>query len=194
MYIATEDAKIAQECLGFGADVIITPPCDNGTERVAKAAKIIGVTYNDYIFNVQGDQVLTTDEAVLYLKALDESLHGHEISTLVYNTNKEVDHNTVKVALDNRQCALYFSRHNIPHGGISRFAHLGIYGYRYGTLQSILKDEGSRHGLESLESLEQLKWLANGRRIHCKVVDKPKYPSIDTKDDYKAFKNAYLGR
>jgi 3-deoxy-manno-octulosonate cytidylyltransferase (CMP-KDO synthetase) len=108
----------------------------------------------------------------------------------------------VKVVLDLRGNALYFSRAPIPaqpsrSGGLhsagggkersrgrpSLFRHLGIYGFRRETLLQFVRWKPSP--LERAESLEQLRALENGVKVHVLVTAKGS-PGIDTPEDATA--------
>ena len=59
IYVATDDARIAEEARRIGAEVIMTSEsCRNGTERVAEAVATAGITA-DIVVNLQGDAPLT---------------------------------------------------------------------------------------------------------------------------------------
>jgi 3-deoxy-manno-octulosonate cytidylyltransferase (CMP-KDO synthetase) len=93
----------------------------------------------------------------------------------------------VKVVVDDRGDALYFSRAPIPHyrdSGSGRYRkHLGIYGYRKDFLLRLSGLPPS--SLEEAERLEQLRVLQSGGKI--RVVD-VEYDSVgvDTPEDLRA--------
>jgi 3-deoxy-manno-octulosonate cytidylyltransferase (CMP-KDO synthetase) len=99
----------------------------------------------------------------------------------------------VKVVVDGRGDALYFSRSLVPslahtRPGATTAApwrrHLGIYAFRPDALERFATLPTGE--LEALENLEQLRWLEAGRRM--RVLAGSHAPrGIDTQDDYAAF-------
>ena len=113
--VATDDQRIAQAVESFGGKAIMTSPHHRcGSERVAEAARTIQA---DIIVNVQGDEPEIEPEAIeLAINLLERHPDAH-ISTLAQPTDDPQvirDPNVVKVVLDTRGYALYFSRAAIP--------------------------------------------------------------------------------
>src|SRR5690606_10970703 len=88
------------------------------------------------------------------------------------------DMGEVKVVLNDKMEALYFSRMVIPYiKGIEQtewhkhhnyYRHVGMYAYRTDVLEKITKLSVS--SLEKAESLEQLRWLEHGFKIKCAIT------------------------
>jgi 3-deoxy-manno-octulosonate cytidylyltransferase (CMP-KDO synthetase) len=106
-----------------------------------------------------------------------------------------LDPNCVKVVLDSRGNALYFSRSPIPYprstgGRVDRpsrwLLHMGVYAFRASALRAISGGRMAVAETERTESLEQLRWLHNGYNIAVVVVD-DRSVGIDTPEDYAAF-------
>lgn len=163
--IATPDEEIAEAVRSFGGEAVLTSPDHpTGTDRIAEAAERLGA--NLYL-NVQGDEPLIEPETI---RACADALRGGEAQVAsVYDVLEEVgadDPNVVKVVLDRRGNALYFSRSPIPYprsGSRQLFKHIGIYGY---TLEALRAFASLPPGmLEQTESLEQLRFLENGWSI-----------------------------
>ena len=189
LIVATDDDRIYHRVLQFGGEAVKTSPHHpSGTDRVAEAAKILGVQETDLIVNIQGDQPLfepgMIDEIAKPFRA-DPSL---TMGALVYpiQTREELANpSVVKVVMDNQGFALYFSRSPMPYVIASSpapryFKHIGPYAYRMGFLLKFTEME--RGELERAESLEQLRALENGYRI--KTVEN-QYDSqeVDTSED-----------
>jgi len=179
--VATDDERIAAACRGFGAEAVITSPdLRSGTERVAEAAQIID---NNIIINIQGDEPLLSGGLVDRLvEALQEpavrmaSLMRRETDLALL-----ADPNRVKVVVDNKGWALYFSRAGLPSGAADFFLqHVGIYAYRKDLLREFCAWPPSR--LELQERLEQLRALENGVRIMMVETDHPAL-SVDSPQD-----------
>lgn len=170
--VATDDARIAEAVGRFGGVARLTSPaCTSGTDRVAELARGFPGGADEVFVNVQGD------EPAIHPLALRALVAGFadakvQMATLVrpLEERERQNPNVVKVVRDEAGQALYFSRHDLPYPrdpkvAITRWAHLGIYAYRRETLLRIA--ELPPTPLERLESLEQLRALGNGVKIHC---------------------------
>lgn len=188
VYVATDDARIADACADFGAPVLMTSPDHpTGTDRLAEAALKLD---HDVIVNVQGDEPLiepfVVDAAV---DALLEDASTH-MSTVVHALEGDArdDPNRVKVVLDQRGFALYFSRSAIPyHRGADAWPtwqHVGLYVYRRDFLLAFVKLP--RTPAEQAEELEQLRALEHGHRIRVAVVEGWRSAPVDVPGDVAA--------
>jgi 3-deoxy-manno-octulosonate cytidylyltransferase (CMP-KDO synthetase) len=86
----------------------------------------------------------------------------------------------VKIALAGSR-ALYFSRAAIPHGADVHYHHIGIYAYRVALLHRFVN--WSQAELEKIESLEQLRVLAQGEAIHVAPACMQVPGGVDTEAD-----------
>ncbi len=180
--IATDDERIRAAASGFGAPAVMTSPaCASGTDRVAEAVRDIPA---DYVVNIQGDQVVMEGAA---LAAMIAALQSGEAMTTIAVPAAEADladPNAVKVVLDRRGYALYFSRAAIPYvraaGQYPLLKHIGIYGFARRTLLEFTALPPSP--LELTESLEQLRALENGIPIKV-VVSRGRFHEINTPED-----------
>lgn len=174
--VATDDQRIADTVRGFGGEAVLTSPaCASGTDRVAEVARALGLVDADVVINVQGDEPAVPPEA---LRTLAGAFGAPEVelATLIrpLGAEERSNPNVVKVVLDETSHALYFSRADLPFqrdagaGPIARWAHLGLYGYRAGTLARLASLPPT--ALERTESLEQLRALGHGIRIACRVT------------------------
>ncbi|MDH5396553.1 MAG: 3-deoxy-manno-octulosonate cytidylyltransferase [Cyclobacteriaceae bacterium] len=174
--VATDDQRIADHVKNFGEVVMTGVHHQSGTDRCAEVIEKLAI-HSGYIINIQGDEPFIQPEQI---QALSLVLDGFtEIATLIKKA-EDVDElenpNVVKVVINNRNEALYFSRHKIPfvrqNSGSQEnspvyYKHLGVYAYRTDVLSEIASLKSSM--LEKAESLEQLRWLENGYKI--KVVE-----------------------
>jgi 3-deoxy-manno-octulosonate cytidylyltransferase (CMP-KDO synthetase) len=200
--IATDDMRIASAAFSWGAEVALTSPRHHsGTDRVAEVAQ--KAKEFAYIINIQGDEPLVDphliDRLVETLRAdakIDIVTAAHPFS----NVAEASSPHQVKVVVDLRGNALYFSRAPIPSsrsGGFSTadqtkrrsedrrslfLRHQGIYGFRSEALLQFVK--WKRSPLEQAEALEQLRPLENGVRVHV-LVTKHGSPGVDTPQDAK---------
>ncbi len=184
--VATDDKRIFDAVAAFGGKVVMTSPNHpTGTDRIAEAVKDIDA---DLIVNVQGDEPLMSAKVLSQLiAAMRES--GAEMGTAAVPFSKTGrdpnDPNAVKVVIDRRGFALYFSRSLIPfprQGGVpvEPLLHWGLYAYRRDFLYEFVKWE--RGKLEACESLEQLRALENGAKISV-IVTPERSVGVDVPDD-----------
>ncbi|MEA2014926.1 MAG: 3-deoxy-manno-octulosonate cytidylyltransferase, partial [Thermodesulfobacteriota bacterium] len=137
--VATDDERIFERVKGFGGNAVMTSERHrSGTDRVAEAAKNLGLSDSDIIVNIQGDQPLFEQsqiEEVVSPLLTDPLIH---FCTLIYEIRREeeIHHpNAVKVVFDKDHYAIYFSRATVPYdrGGkkaVPYYKHHGIYSYR----------------------------------------------------------------
>jgi len=168
--IATDDERIFQVARKFGAQVVMTSALHrSGTERVAEVARKIKTPI---IINIQGDEPLIEGKMIDKLvKVLqDKSILMASLMARVSDLNLLADSNRVKVVVDKKDYALYFSRSPLPFQA-SRFfyQHIGIYGFKRDFLLKLVRLQPSR--LEKMEKLEQLRVLENGYRIKMVETD-----------------------
>jgi 3-deoxy-manno-octulosonate cytidylyltransferase (CMP-KDO synthetase) len=185
VFVTTDDERIADACTKFRAGVIMTSPeCRNGTERCAEA---LGSLHDvDLVINFQGDALLTPPafvEALIARMAEDSDalvatpamlLKSDEVRALQAEEAAGRVGGT-SVVTDGRGRALYFSKRLIPHlptgaldGDMSPVRlHVGVYAYRPKALERYVATPVSE--LETLEGLEQLRFLAAG--VPVAVVD-----------------------
>jgi 3-deoxy-manno-octulosonate cytidylyltransferase (CMP-KDO synthetase) len=185
--VATDDERIVAAVRAFGGEAVMTSvDHPSGSDRIAEAASGIDA---DIIVNIQGDEPFVSptmmEEVVAPLLAdpdLPMCTLMHEIPESSYG-----DPNVVKVVVNLKGEALYFSRSLIPYPrrkeGHRAFEHVGIYAYRRDFLFAYTKMAPTP--LERLESLEQLRVLENGYRLKVVLTNAPDYIplSIDTIED-----------
>ena len=188
--IATDDVRIADSARRFNAvSVLTSPDHPSGTDRVAEAA----AAFPDHqvIINVQGDEPLISprliDELAMTL-VREPAAPMITAAAPIEDTALLNDANVVKVVLDARRDALYFSRSLIPYPrnastGLQPLRHLGIYGFQRDFLFQFVKWPPSP--LELTESLEQLRALENGARIRV-VPTSETSPGVDTPEQAAA--------
>lgn len=169
--VATEDARIAEAVAKFGGEAALTSPdCASGTDRVAEVMRQKAGAPDEVFVNVQGDEPAISPAALGALVARFAE-PGVEMATLVrpLEEAERPNPNVVKVVRGEDGAALYFSRCDIPFERtavpLRRWGHLGIYAYRRRTLERLAALPPT--ALEQTESLEQLRALGHGVRIHC---------------------------
>lgn len=197
--VAADDARIVQTCASHGVEALLTRTDHaSGSDRLAEACQRLGLSDEALVVNVQGDEPLIPpaliDEVARVLAERPEASMGtaaHAIHDLAEYTNP----NVVKVVMDARQLALYFSRAPIAWwrdglldtGGFKALPdpaplrHIGIYSYRAGFLRQFPQLPPAP--IETLESLEQLRALWHGHRIAVHVTEAAPGPGVDTPAD-----------
>lgn len=196
--VATDDARIAQVVEDFGGEACMTSADHtSGSERLAEATLLLGLRDDEIVVNLQGDEPFMPPEL---LAQVADNLDSHEdahiatLCTRIHTAAELFDPHVVKVVRDARGMALYFSRAVIPWDRdafattteelpeqAEHYRHLGIYAYRVGYLQEYVALSPCH--LEELESLEQLRALYNGARIHVDEADTHPSHGVDTQED-----------
>src|ERR1700716_242172 len=184
--IATDDMRVAHTAFEWGAEVALTSPLhQSGTDRIAEVAKK-GKDFA-YIVNIQGDEPLIDPRLIDKLVKKLRSDRKIDIVTAGHPFDNEAEASSphqVKVIVDENGVALDFSRAipSIPPGA-KMLRHQGIYGFRRDALLRFVKWQPTPR--ERAESLEQLRALENGVKVHV-LVTKHGSPGVDTPQDAKA--------
>jgi 3-deoxy-manno-octulosonate cytidylyltransferase (CMP-KDO synthetase) len=195
--VAADSAAIVRACQDHGVEAILTRVDHaSGSDRLAEACEVLGLSGPDVVVNVQGDEPhidpALIDSVATMLEFHPEasmSTAAHAIDSVGDFTNP----NVVKVVLDARGFALYFSRAPLPWwrdgfaAGIQALPqprplrHVGIYGYRAGFLRGF--PGLAQAPLELAEALEQLRALWHGHRIAVHVTALVPGTGVDTPED-----------
>lgn len=191
VFVVTDDERIAEACAPARVGVIMTSPgCRNGTERCAEA--LVQLHEPDLVINFQGDALLTPPgfvEALIARVETDEDalvatpamrLRSEEVRALQADEAAGRIGGT-SVVTDNSGFALYFSKRLIPHFPPSVLEseisparlHVGVYAYRPEALEQYVSTPISE--LETLEGLEQLRFLAAGMPVAVVDVERPSF-------------------
>jgi 3-deoxy-manno-octulosonate cytidylyltransferase (CMP-KDO synthetase) len=200
--VATDDQRIMEVVQQFGGKGVMTSPNHfTGTDRVAEVAQKLR---SEIIVNVQGDEPLIRgsilDKAIRPLLT-DDTLSMSTLMARIEDVRDWLNPHIVKVVVDQRGFALYFSRSPIPFPrdlhigrlesnpfGTKRplpkrvFKHIGVYVFRRKFLLHFTRIKPTP--LEKLEKLEQLRALENGYRIKVTAVDYEPI-CVDTPEDLK---------
>lgn len=199
--IATDDCAIKRAAENFGAEVIMTSQRhQSGTDRIAEVATHLEknkVSFS-HMINVQGDEPLIDAKLIDRLaKSLlqDSSLEMITAATPLAEEAHRNDPNIVKVVLNRKNKALYFSRSMIPFhrdvedkaSAVTPLLHLGIYGFRKDILKQFVRYRPSP--LERSEKLEQLRALEHGISIHV-LTTSHRALGVDTPEDARRIEAA----
>ena len=193
--VATDDQRIAAVCREMGADVAMTGSRHrSGSDRIAQVIADRGWEAETIVVNVQGDEPCMPPALI---DQVASDLAGHwsiGMTTLAHRIDDSdtlFDPHVVKVVTDGRGYALYFSRAPLPWhrdefsggraslpSGVEFLRHIGLYAYRAEFLQRYVGWEPAP--LEVAESLEQLRVLWQGERIHVSLATEEPGPGVDT--------------
>jgi 3-deoxy-manno-octulosonate cytidylyltransferase (CMP-KDO synthetase) len=197
--VATDDERIATVVRGFRGEVVMTSPGHaTGTDRLAEAARSIEA---ELIVNVQGDEPMLDPagiDAAAGALLDDPSLAIATLSVRLGGVEEMLAPSVVKVVVDGRGNALYFSRSPIPYVRLGASAdpraaaeaavarglarrHVGLYAYRREALLRFASLPSSP--LEEAEGLEQLRALHHGLKIRVVPMDGGGGVAVDTPED-----------
>lgn len=207
--VATDDERIMKVVQDFGGEVCMTlAGHPSGTDRLQEVASIYGMADDEIIVNVQGDEPMILpaliNQVAVNLKA-SPMASAATLSNPLVDIDQVFDPNVVKVVADAQGHALYFSRAPIPWArddfaahqrtlpaGICFQRHIGIYAYRVGLLNQYVTWDVCP--LEQLESLEQLRLMFNGQRIHVAQAVATPHHGVDTEQDLQAVRALLVGQ
>lgn len=206
VWVATDHAEIAAVVEAAGGSVIVTSPDHpSGTDRLAEVAERLGWRDEDVVVNVQGDEPLIPPGLIIdAARALAEDAEA-AIATACHplvSAEEFFNPNVVKLVLDARGRALYFSRAPIPWArdafaanraslpaDLPAYRHIGLYAYRAGFLKRYSSLAPSP--LEQWEALEQLRAVAHGFPIRVMVLDHAPPAGVDTAEDLERVRRVF---
>jgi len=188
VYIATCDEEIRRVAEAFGARAVMTSPThQRASDRVAEAAQHLDA--DDIVVMVQGDEPMTRPEMID--SAVGPMLDDHLVRcvNLVKRIETEAEFlnpNTIKVVMDRKGNALYFSREPIPtrrvlgFGNLPVFKQVCIIPFRCELLQTYVSLEPT--SLEQAESIDMLRLLEHGYKVRLIETDYNTH-AVDTPAD-----------
>ena len=207
--VAADSPEIIEKCADFGIHAVLTRlDHPSGSDRLAEACGVLGLADDDIVVNVQGDEPLIDPALIDAVAALLIQRPDCAMSTAAHSIEQMADllnPNIVKVVLDARQTALYFSRAPIPAardfagkawweaGSLlpKPLRHVGIYGYRVGFLRQFPTLPPAP--MELLEALEQLRALWHGHRIAVHITERALGHGVDTPEDLDQARRLFPG-
>ncbi|MET1219844.1 MAG: 3-deoxy-manno-octulosonate cytidylyltransferase [Glaciecola sp.] len=204
--VATDDQRILNTVEAFGGQAIMTrDDHESGTERLAEVVNLLSLPDDTIVVNVQGDEPhipVSIITQVAQNLAVNPQADMATLACEIKDKTTLFNPNVVKVVRDRFGMALTFSRSVLPFdrnemllGERSKtpeevdftkltatyLRHIGIYAYRAGFIKQYVAMEASP--LEQIESLEQLRVLFHGGKIHVDVALATPPPGIDTPED-----------
>ncbi len=165
----------------------------SGTDRINEAVNILDLDDDEIIINLQADEPFIEPEVIQAVINRVKKVKENNEDIMITSCYKEIsseladDPNHIKVVLDEKSNAIYFSRAKIPYHrdhyeSSSYYGHLGIYGFTKKSLNKFCKLNSSK--LESIEKLEQLRAIDNSHNIAMVKVESKSF-GIDTEEDLK---------
>ncbi|GLX79810.1 3-deoxy-manno-octulosonate cytidylyltransferase [Thalassotalea insulae] len=207
--VATDDEQVAQVVSDFGGEVCKTrADHHSGTERLAEVMNHYQFDDDQIIVNVQGDEPFIPPENISQVaknlanqqRTNQQQARMATLAVAITEAEEVFNPNAVKVICDKDGYALYFSRAAIPYDrarflahnnssvngtqeiGDYYLRHIGIYAYRAGFIKDYVNWPASE--LEQVESLEQLRVLWQGEKIHVGVAqNRLPVEGVDTPED-----------
>ena len=204
--VATDDGRIRAAVAAHGIDACLTrADHPTGTDRLAEAASLLGLADDAIVVNVQGDEPLLSPSLIRSVADLIGAHSDAAIATACHpiaDPGEAFNPNVVKVVLDAKGYALYFSRATIPWArdafaatretlpaGLPLYRHYGLYAYRGSFLRAF--PALAPAPIERFEALEQLRALWHGSRIVVEITGGTPAPGVDTEDDLARVRAIY---
>lgn len=171
VYVVTDSDIISKVVSGVGGKVIMSKQKhESGSDRIAEAVEDMDV---DIVINVQGDEPFIDSESLekiieVFNKDEKKEIDLASLMTPITDWEEISNPNTVKVIVDNQNCALYFSRSPIPYPRdkeveATYYKHKGIYAFRKRALMDFKKLP--MLPLEAKEKIEAIRFLEYGKKI-----------------------------
>jgi len=202
--VATDNEEVANIVSAFGGEVCKTrADHQSGTERLAEVMDIYDFDNDQVIVNVQGDEPFIPAENITQVarnlanqqRTSQQQARMATLAVHIHDVEEAFNPNAVKVLTDKDGYAMYFSRSTIPYDrerflneesvasiGDFYLRHIGIYAYRAGFIKDYVQWPASQ--LEQIESLEQLRVLWQGEKIHVAVAEtRLEVEGVDTPED-----------
>lgn len=194
--VATDDKRIAAVAEHHAEVAMTASTHESGTERLSEVISTLNIADDSVVVNVQGDEPFVPAQNIRQVAlnlANDDRIAIATLSTPVMDMDEVLNPNVVKVVVNQRKEALYFSRSPIPFQRATMMTepskadprcylrHIGLYAYKAAYVSQYVRYAPS--ALEHLESLEQLRALWYGDIIHVDVAVAPPPVGIDTPED-----------
>ncbi len=203
--IATDDARIEEVVNSFGGDVCMTAANHrSGTERLSEVVDKLSLSDDHIVVNLQGDEPMMSPILIHQVAQNLDSYQKASIATLaerIHHAGDLFDPHVVKVVMDKDGYAIYFSRAPIPWDRDAfsvttdelpekalHYRHIGLYAYRAGYIKEYVASPSC--DLEEMESLEQLRVLWQGHKIHVAEAEVAAIAGVDTEKDLQRVRDA----
>jgi 3-deoxy-manno-octulosonate cytidylyltransferase (CMP-KDO synthetase) len=191
--VVTDSPIIFDEIKTNGGDVMMSrKPHESGSDRIAEAAENLDV---DIVVNVQGDEPFVQKAPLeklldVFRNDSEKKVQVASLMQVMKNKKNIEDPNYVKVAVDLKMNALFFSRSVIPYprdssAPVKYYEHIGVYAFRK---QALMNFTGwPVTPLEAAEKIECLRYLEYGIQLKMVLTDYMGI-EIDTPEDLQMAK------
>ena len=182
-YVATDSELIKENLLKISPNVIMTSEHISGSDRIYEAASKLNLPDDTFILNLQGDEPFIPKE-LIYQVINDFNKKDCDVitvSTIIKSKDDISNPNCVLVETDENMYAENFIRVPNSDAMINPLRHIGIYGYSFKTLNSLVNLEPTKSELEF--KLEQLRFLENNYTIYVSHYNENMPNGIDTEQD-----------
>jgi 3-deoxy-manno-octulosonate cytidylyltransferase (CMP-KDO synthetase) len=206
--VAADHESIIQTCELHGLETLLTHEYHaSGSDRLAEACELLGLSDDEVVVNVQGDEPLIDPGLVEAVANLLERQRDASMGTAAHAIQSREDFinpNVVKVVTGDQGQAVYFSRAPIawPRDHFASnvdglpspapLRHIGIYSYRVGFLKKF--PYLTRPPMEIAEALEQLRAVWHGYRIAVHVTENAPGSGVDTPEDLERVRRFFEGK
>lgn len=202
--VAADHQSILETCEAHGVLALLTRnDHPSGSDRLAETCELLAWDDSTIVVNVQGDEPLMNPELINQVADLLAQRPEASMSTAAHAIDSVAEFanpNVVKVILDARQLAMYFSRAPIPwwrDGNLKGVAlptprplrHIGLYAYRAGFLKKF--PHLSQAPVEIIEALEQMRALWHGHKIAVHVTEQAPGLGVDTPEDLERVRSLW---
>jgi len=186
--IATDSQEVIEVAKNYNIKAVLTDTNHkSGSDRIKEACDILGLSDDEIVINLQGDEPFIEAEILQKVKnRLLEIKNRSFVMVSCYKFISELDAedaNLVKVVVDKNSDAIYFSRSKIPYNRDSSIhkykGHIGIYGFDKKSLDRFCMMKAH---IEDVEKLEQLRVIFEGEKISMVEVETKSF-GVDTIDD-----------
>mgnify|MGYP000377049161 FL=1 len=173
VYVVTDSEIIFNEIVSNGGKAIMSKKThESGSDRIAEAVENLDI---DIVVNVQGDEPFVKREPLERVLACfeDSTVKVASLMQVLNNQASIEDPNYVKVVVDKKWNAIFFSRSVIPYPrstdiAITYYEHVGVYAFKKQALIDFTNWPMSP--LEAAEKIECLRYLENGVSIKMAVT------------------------
>jgi 3-deoxy-manno-octulosonate cytidylyltransferase (CMP-KDO synthetase) len=192
VYVATCDEEIRTAVERFGGEAITTSAAhERASDRVAEAAERFEA---EVVVMIQGDEPMVTPRMIAASLAPlfeDASVTCANLARRVTSREEYVDRNTVKVLMNVRGDAIYFSRAPIPDGAFARdaagvsppvFKQVCVIPFRRDFLREFARLPQTP--LERAESIDMLRAIEHGRPVRLVEIGEDTH-AVDTAEDLR---------
>lgn len=201
-YVATCDKEIHDYILSIGGKSIMTSDTheratDRAAEAMLKIEKLVGEKI-DIVVMVQGDEPMVIPEMIsqsLEPFNNDDSINVVNLMAHMETVVEFEDPNEVKVVVDKNNNALYFSREAIPSrkkgfSNVPMLKQVCIIPFKRNYLLRF--NEMNETELEKIESVDMMRVLENGDRVHMVMTEANSF-SVDTEEDRLSVEEKMIG-